>query len=156
MPLSILKASNLKKRLALGMLIVMLAWLYLVAVFNTQLSSLPIFLQFAITTLPFWIFPAVLISKNLKDGLQKSVGALLLLSWGSLVTPEYSISLTGQLGTNLLSTASIDAVVASVWAGLGINGFLLWVFTYAITGIALFFGAIALLNPKQLKNSLGL
>jgi len=142
---------DFKQKIFFGALGLLVVWFIAIMLFGQLLESQSVYVQFLIAGLPFYVLPSILLGTFLDDGIQKVIGAVCFLAAFDLVIPPESISLTGEIMRQaLLSGAAVDVFLATLWQSVGIQGFLLFIFTYGVSFVILLALAVFLLSKKQL------
>ena len=100
------------------------------------------------------VFKMIVLRKsfNLRQHLPQMIGLILVTIGVDIVLPEYHVTVHGAfLHGPTFSMSAADYVMGYIWNSLGLQGFLLWFFTYAISFL-IFMGAGALLVKNIVKH----
>jgi hypothetical protein len=145
-----------KEKVLAGGVIFAVVWAVVLSLCLTQIEAMPHLYQFILATAIWTFIPSVIFGK-FSDGedvmvwLRKGVGFFTLFSSLDLLAPPISVSMTGTINASTtLAGAAIDVIIGEFWAGLGISGILLWIFTYPLTFVLLMALATYLLTSKQI------
>ena len=116
-----------------------------------KISGISPYIQFLIFNVGLLFFLTIYLKYTALDKkvpFAKSLSVFFLIVGLDIMIPPLMLSLTGQLSSQaLLSASSSDYVIGMFWQSLGINGFMGYIFTYVITPI-IFFIISAIINKN--------
>lgn len=128
----------------LGMIILYFIIVFPIQYFFTpQISSWNPVVQFVLVNLLtyfilFFIFKAVALNMGIFQLIMKSFGTVLAFLSLDIIQPEFHIGFNGVLNAGTaFGKASSDYFFGYIYSSMGIHGFLLWLFVYPITCLAL-------------------
>jgi hypothetical protein len=95
---------------------------------------------------------AIYLSGQDKIDIRKVIGSILFFLGWDLLFPPLLLDLNGVLHTEgmIFGKASIDAVIASAWQGIGLNGLPLFIVTYPVTFLITQAVVVYMLTGKQI------
>lgn len=128
-------------------------WAYLVTTNSQALAGQPIWVQFLATTVIAYAIPSLIVGFYFDGGEWKRIlGIFLFTGAVDLLAPPLAVDPSGIVNaTALFAGGAIDVFLATIWQGIGINGFLLFLFVYPISFIVLLGTAIYLLTEKEFE-----
>jgi hypothetical protein len=145
-----------EKRYLLYAFGVAFVWAIIVTSFQAQIQALPDWVQFFGITVLQYTLPGVVLAIYLsgqdKIDIRKVIGSILFFLGWDLLFPPLLLDLNGVLHTEgmIFGKASIDAVIASAWQGIGLNGLPLFIVTYPVTFLITQAVVVYMLTGKQI------
>jgi hypothetical protein len=119
-----------------------LVWFVLIIpTFQEQISGMSYILQFLIFNLGTLVFFQIFLKLAVlgkKMALKAAIGMTLLFLSLDILQPPFMLNTLGQINANvILGTSSSDYVVAMLGQSIGLQGIILYLFTYILTPLIL-------------------
>lgn len=125
-------------RIILVSIIIILLWLIFVSFLAVPFSALPFYVQFFAIAIFSYMLPSIIRGINHQEPLQKILADFFFILAADLVIPPLLVNLSGQINdTVFLGGGVVDVFFSKIYQSFGIEGWFLFVLTYAVTFVML-------------------
>lgn len=132
-----------KKYILFTFLFALVWFIFVIPNFEERISGMNVYLQFLIFNLATLFFLQIFLKAFIlkkRVNMKFALGVTLLFLAIDILQPPFMVNTLGQLNANvILGASSSDYVVASIGQSIGMQGLILYTFTYILIPLILLF-----------------
>jgi hypothetical protein len=143
-----------KSKMFLIVVLIAAVYSFVVYTYMDQINGMDYIYQFLLTIFVI-VGVSYLLGAHINGTARRLVGFMGALFAVDLLIPPLLVTTQGVLSQADIVGGSIDAIVYSLWSGIGLTGTNLWIAIYPVSFVILLSTSLYLLSPSTFRRVIG-